>query len=209
VRSRLGVPGELLPESGWGNDGRKYHWEIKWHFADFGGVLISTPIPREYEDTPGEDQLPPGMDWGQQVCYSHELFKPLLGMISRIPDKGNEDFLEVCSRYMHLTWSLFPPSEHPDKQGEFLSMDKFLLSQNQQDHQPPSQADLEAMYTRMVKLSMAGKSAEAAELSQLMMGGGLSNDWDGYAELLTEIEKYAFQTRIAISYDPATWPEWQ
>ncbi len=210
-RQRLGEPEELRQGSGWSDDGRKYHWIVKRHYAEFGGVDISTRRPLDHDAVSDPVHLPQGMAGAHQVCFSHELLAPLARMAVRLPDREGADFVEACRRYVHLTWSFFQDTDELDRHGRRLTMDKYLLVRHQDKIRPPSAETMHEAYAKMQALAMAGRIEEAREMAQQLGSTPVQqgDDWVGWIQLLKDIDEHAYQTRIRISTDPATWPEWR
>lgn len=151
-----------------------------------------------------------------------DFFEPLFTMVATQDNRTWEHFNKVCRRYHHLESSLFLPSLEQDERGRTLNQAQAMIRQYHAETSPPvtDAASMEELAEQMQALAMAGRIAEAQALAQRMAegmrapgspagfaGGRVSADWDGWVKLLGEIDRHAYQTRIMINTDPATWPD--
>jgi hypothetical protein len=231
-RTQLGEPRELRAGRSRG-DGREYHWVLKtYDYVNDAGVHLSTPEKPPEQVTPEQVALLAGMGRKEMSgtdpkCLNHELFEPLEHMVIQLPHRDGRQFAQVCRRFVHLTWSLFPYTEELDERGRPLRRDQYLLNRYRQQIAPPSSgapspASPEEIAARMQALAMAGRMDGARELARAMadgqrparLGPGVRMDsgqvvdhWDDWTNLLEEIDKYAYRTRILIQTDPDSRPQ--
>ncbi len=181
-----------------------YSWVLKIHFAEYAGLSIKTPrgaVREDFQAGPAAVAPP--------ECYSHELFQPLNQIAMNQPEKSNE-FVDVCNRFLHLTWSYYMDSPEPDQEGRPRSMKEHILAAHKQKHPRMTEESMEDAYARMVAMAMAGQTEEVDRIGrQMIEGTGPTVEWDEYLSLLEELDSHAYQTRIVIQTDPSDWPEWQ
>ncbi|MFU8819898.1 MAG: hypothetical protein ACNA74_09280, partial [Desulfurivibrio sp.] len=185
-------------------------------------VEISSPRPPA-EGAPAGMAMPPQLADADLRCKPpSDYFEPLFNMVVNDPARGWPDFNAVCERFHHLHWSLFFPSTEQDARGRTLNQAQAMLRRYQAENLPPvlDQASMEDLAIQMQALAMSGRRAEAQELARQMAAGTRSPgmpvgtpgtsaaiDWDDWVDLLAEIDRHAYRTRIMIHTDPATWPD--
>lgn len=185
----------------------QFRWTLKIYFAEYAGLTIETPRAAVREDFQVTHSASAAI--ASPECYTHEIFLPLNQIAMTQPDKS-KDFINVCNRFLHLTWSYFMVAPETDHHGKPLSMKEHILSRQTQIRPKTTQSSMEEDYARMVAMALAGQTEEVEEIGRQMIEGTRpAMGWDEYVNLLKEIDEHAYRTRILIQTDPANWPEWR
>jgi phage anti-repressor protein len=196
---------------------------------DLIGVLVFSAAPVENDPERSVQRMQDAhhgiipdeaMETLHDRCRSKH-FENLRTMVHMLDHYNWSDFEEVCSRFGHVEWAYFQPTDEIDQQGRRMSMDQILLVEHQKNlgmvDQEMDPAAMESFFKHMLELQLQGRSQEVDELvrqleDQILTGmqmdrQGPLDKWNEWLEYLSRLDQHAYRTMIIIHLDPSSWPD--